>query len=107
MEGGEGIGEVPDGEEEGEELSQGDHQGDGQAGALSREDKDGGDAEVLGDDVADEIEQHAGHHGENWEGRGGDENVPVVENVWSQEKESRQGEGMGVEQGFPGMLSML
>ena len=63
MKGGEGIGEVPDGEEEGEELSQGDHQGDRQAGALRGEDKDGGDAEVLGDDVANEVEQHARDHG--------------------------------------------
>ena len=63
MEGGEGVGEVPDGEEKGEELSQGDHQGDRQARALSGEDKDGGDAEILGDDVANKVEKHAWDHG--------------------------------------------
>ena len=68
MEGGEGVVEVPDGEEEGEELSQGDHQGDCQAGALRGEDEDGGDAEILGDDVAKKVEKHAGDHGYNWKG---------------------------------------
>jgi len=69
VEGGEGIGEVPDGEEEGEELPQGDHQGNRQAGALCCEDKDGGYAEILGDDVANKVEQHARDHGKDWEGR--------------------------------------
>ena len=52
VEAGEWVCKVPDGKEEGEELPQGNHQGHRQAGALRGKDKHGGDAKVLGDDVA-------------------------------------------------------
>ena len=50
---------LPNGEKERKELPQGDHQGDGKAGALCGEYEDCGDAKVLGEDVADQVEQHA------------------------------------------------
>ena len=79
---------LPDGEKEWEELPQGDHQGDGKAGALGGEDEDCGDAEVLREDVADQVEQHAGNERDDGERRRGHDDVPVVEDVWGQQEKS-------------------
>ena len=60
---------LPNGEKEREKLPQCNHQGDGKAGALGSEDEDCRDAEVLGEDVADQVEQHAGDERDDWERR--------------------------------------
>ena len=81
----EGVLEVHDGEDEAEELAQGDHQGDGEAGALRGQHEHRGDADVLGDHVPKEVEQHDGQlnvdeRDGNWLTR--EENIPVVEDFF-------------------------
>ena len=106
----EGVGEVPDGEQEADELPGGQDQAGREAGALRGQHKHGGDADVLGEDVAEEVEQHDGEL--DVEEREGDrltreENVPVVENVGSQQQEAGQREGMGVEQSLLRVFAVL
>ena len=77
----EGVIEVHDGEEETEELPERDDQGDGEAGTLCGQHKHRGDADVLSDDVAKEVEEHDGEL--DLKERDGDrltreENVPVM-----------------------------
>ena len=108
--GSEGVIEVHDGEEETEELPECDHQRDGETGALRGQHKHGGDADVLGEDVAEEVEQHDGEL--DVEEREGDrltreENVPVVENVGSQQQEAGQREGVSVEQSLLRVFAVL
>ena len=50
--------EVDDGEDEAEELPESDHQGHGEAGALCGQHKHWGYANVLGDNICKEVEEH-------------------------------------------------
>ena len=108
---GERVLEVDDREDEAEELAESDHQGDGQAGALCGEDEHGGDADILGDHIAQEVEQHHGDPdpGEEREGdRGaGQGQAPVVADVGAEQQEAGEGQGVRVEQGLLGMFAIL
>ncbi len=50
--------EIEDGEDEANEFTQCDHQGDNEGGALSRENEDSSDTNVLSDAVANNVEPH-------------------------------------------------
>ena len=58
--GSEGVVEVHDGEEKAEELPECDDQGDGETDALRGQHEHRGDADILSDDVPEEVEQHDG-----------------------------------------------
>ena len=110
MVGSEGVVEVHDGEEEAEELPEGDDQSDCETGTLRGQHEHRGDADVLSEDVAEEVEQHDGEL--DVEEREGDrltreENVPVVENVGSQQQEAGQREGVSVEQSLLRVFAVL
>ena len=110
MVGSEGIVEVQDGEEEAEELPECDHQGHCETGTLSGENKDRRDAEVLSDDVTNEVEKHGGEgdvEDGKCDGSTGHEDAPVIHDVWGKEEKSWQRQGVCVEQSFFGMLSEL
>ena len=89
MERSEGVGEVPDGEEEADELPGGEDQAGRQAGALRRQHEHGEDADVLEDNIGGEVEDHDG----DVDIQEGDEDLlagqadpPVLDNVRSQEE---------------------
>lgn len=58
MPGREGVAKVKDGEDEADKLAQSHHQRDGEGCALRGEDEDASDADVLSDDVHEEVEPH-------------------------------------------------
>ena len=90
VEGSEGVGEVPNGEEEAEELPGGQDQAGRQAGALRRQDEHGEDAEVLEDHVGGQMEDHDGDldlEKGDVDLSAGHTDPPVLDNVRSQEGE--------------------
>ena len=107
---GEWVFEVQDREEETEELPECDDQGDGEAGALRGQHEHRGDADVLGDHVPKEVEQHdrqldVDERDGNWLTR--EENIPVVEDVGSQQQEAGQWQGVSVEESLLRVLPVL
>jgi len=69
-----------------------------------------GDADVLGDHVPKEVEQHDGQldvdeRDGNWLTR--EENIPVVEDVGSQQQEAGQWQGVSVEESLLRVLPVL
>lgn len=93
MPGREGVAEVEDGEDEADEFAQRHHQRDGEGGALRGEDEDAPNADVLSDDIHEEVEPHDWHGQPNhWDLewlRLAEENCMVVD-VWGQEDKARE-----------------
>ena len=84
---GEWVVEIQDREEEAEELPKGDHHGYCETCTFCCQYKDCGDADILSDDVAQEVDKHGGHadvqdRNENRGARHGD--VPMCQDVRSQ-----------------------
>lgn len=111
---GEGIAEVDDGEQQGDELAQRDHQGDGQRGALRGQHIDGADAHVLGDHVAQQVEQHQGELPLDADGAqegyghrfGGQSDAKVLDDVAGHHQEPRQRQHVREEQSLVRMLAV-
>ena len=94
---GEGVLEIPDGEDETEELPESDDQRDCEAGTLRGEDKHGGDADILGGHIGQEVEHHDGHTDvEMGDGHGGagHHEGEMMTDVSIEEQESWQGQGV-------------
>lgn len=91
--GGEGVLEVEDGEDEAEELSEGDHESDRQRGALCGQDEHATDAHVLCDDVDQQVDPHYWHSqpslGNNYRSALTEVDAVVVD-VAGEEQEARQ-----------------
>ena len=102
--------EIPNWEDETEELSESDHEGDGEADTLGGEDEHGGDADILSGHVGEQVEQHHGDgHVDQGQAHGGrvDRQGEVVTDVAVQQQEPWQRQGMGIEQGFFGMFAIF
>ena len=107
VEGGEAVVEVPDGEQEADELPGGEDEAGGEAGALAGQHEHGEDADVLQGDVGGQVQHHHGHlqlHDGNVERAAGHADPPVLHNVLRQEAEEWQGEGVAVEQSLLGVF---
>ena len=87
---GEGVGEVPDGEQEADELPGGEDQAGREAGALRRQHEHGEDADVLENHIGGQVEDHHGDVDlEEWEEDvpAGHTDPPVLDNILGQEGE--------------------
>ena len=84
METGEGVLEIPDGEENTDELPDGEDKRGGETGALGGQDEHAEDADVLEEDIGGEMEDHDGDSDtdqRDGDGCAGDTDTPVVTNV--------------------------
>ena len=88
----EGVLEIPDREEDADELPDGENQGGGEAGALRGQDEHGEDADVLETDVGGKMKDH------DWctdLDDGNDDwwtvqaNLPMMNNIRIEEEEER------------------
>ena len=107
---GEGVLEIPNGKQEGEKLPEGENERRGETCALGGEDKDSRNADVLEDDIACEVDDHDGHvYIKEWQRSKftGYADLPVVVDIWGQEQEPREGQGVGVEKSLFCMLAKL
>jgi hypothetical protein len=106
----EGVLEVPDGEEEREELPESDDKGDSETGTLTGENKDVTDAEVLGDHIANEPEDHVGDgQSEDRDGDWGgvETDGEMSDEIRGEEEKARERESVRVEESFFGMFAIL
>lgn len=102
--------EVEDGDDEAEELSERDHQRDGERSALCGENEDAADANILCDDVSQHVEPHyrdrnAQHGNVNWSALA--EVDAVIVDVCGEEQEAWQRQTVIVEEGLLGVLSIF